>query len=189
MDTLFLLRQLHADIAARVQVIRGDRADWPCGRGCGSCCRHLAGMPRLTAVEWQPLRDALAGWSPARRLEIRRKTAELARRESMAPALICPLLEEATDTCPVYLQRPVACRTHGFYVQRDKGLYCRDIESRVAAGGWADVVWGNQEAIDHRLSRLGESRTLSDWLADWDDSGVRGAENKKGEEHRKNDDA
>ena len=32
---------------------------------------------------------------------------------------------------------PVACRTYGFYVQRDLGLYCRDIENRVAGLGEA----------------------------------------------------
>lgn len=61
----------------------------------------------------------------------------------------------------------MACRTYGFYVQRDQGLYCKDIESRVAAGSWTEVVWGNQDAVDHRLSALGETRDLTEWFADW----------------------
>ncbi len=44
-----------------------------------------------------------------------------------------------------YAQRPVACRTYGFYVQRELGLYCGDIEARVAGGELADVVWGNHD--------------------------------------------
>ena len=82
--------------------------------------------------------------------------------------ITCPLLDLATGSCPVYAQRPVACRTYGFYVQRDLGLYCRDIESRVADGALADVVWGNHDAIDQRLAGLGESRALTDWLERWD---------------------
>jgi Fe-S-cluster containining protein len=81
--------------------------------------------------------------------------------------VICPLLDISTGTCPVYTQRPVACRTYGFYVQRDHGLYCHDIESRVANGALVDVVWGNHDAIDHRLAGLGEIRALTDWFERW----------------------
>ena len=69
----------------------------------------------------------------------------------------------------VYVHRPVACRTYGFYVQRDQGLYCKGIESRVADGDWADVIWGNQDSIDRRLSALGDSRDLTEWFALWKD--------------------
>ena len=68
---------------------------------------------------------------------------------------------------PVYSQRPVACRTYGYYVQRDKGLFCQDIEIREADGALADVVWGNHDAIDQSLAGLGESRALTDWFAHW----------------------
>jgi hypothetical protein len=61
----------------------------------------------------------------------------------------------------------VACRTYGFYVQRDKGLYCGDIEKRVADGDWSGVVWGNQDTIDRRLRGMGESRELTVWFSDW----------------------
>ncbi len=84
-----------------------------------------------------------------------------------ARPIICPMLELASGSCPVYRQRPVACRTYGFYVQRDKGLYCHDLESLVDDGVLLDVVWGNHDAIDQRLAQLGERRALTDWFACW----------------------
>lgn len=159
------LARLHFDIDERVQAIRGNRPDWLCGKGCDSCCRHLADVPRLTLAEWDLLREGLAELSPERLREIRNEMAALACQQSRP--VVCPLLELSTGACPVYAQRPVACRTYGFYVQRDLGLYCRDIESRVADGALADVVWGNHDAIDHRLASLGESRLLTDWFERW----------------------
>ena len=162
---MVLLSRLHDDIDARVESIRGNRPDWLCGKGCDSCCRRLAEIPRLTASEWTLLRDGLSTLPPERILEISRDMAALAGQESRP--IVCPLLDQATGACPVYAQRPVACRTYGFYVQRDLGLYCRDIESRVADGALADVVWGNHDAIDHRLAGLGETRTLTEWFERW----------------------
>ncbi len=162
MDTLLLL---HADIDARTASIRRDRPDWPCAKGCDACCRRLADVPRLTASEWALLREGLAALPPRRLDEIARNLAALA--EQRARPVVCPLLDAASGACPVYAQRPVACRSYGFYVQRDLGLYCRDIEARVAAGELADVVWGNHDAIDRRLAGLGETRALTDWFALW----------------------
>ncbi|MFZ3017887.1 MAG: YkgJ family cysteine cluster protein [Gallionella sp.] len=159
------LAQLHVDIDMRVQTIRGDRSDWLCGKGCDSCCRRLADVPQLTLAEWDLLRDGLAGLPPERLHEIRKNMAALASQRSRP--VICPLLDLATGACPVYAQRPVACRTYGFYVQRELGLYCHDIESRVADGTLADVVWGNHDAIDRRLAGLGEIRALTDWFERW----------------------
>jgi hypothetical protein len=59
------------------------------------------------------------------------------------------------------------CRSYGFYVQRDKGLYCHDIEMKVADGALPDVVWGNHDAIDQRLADLGVTRTMTDWFEAW----------------------
>lgn len=81
--------------------------------------------------------------------------------------MICTLLDEASGACPVYAQRPVACRSYGFYVQRDLGLYCHDIEKLVAEGALSDVVWGNHDAIDQQLSTLGEKRFMTEWFAGW----------------------
>jgi len=159
------LSQLHADIDARVQTIRESHPGWLCGKGCDNCCRQLADVPQLTAEEWDLLRQGLAALPPERLREIRQDTAALAGQQSRP--VVCPLLERATGACPVYAQRPVACRTYGFYVQRDLGLYCPDIESRVADGLMADVVWGNHDAIDTRLAGQGERRTLTEWFERW----------------------
>ncbi len=159
------LSQIHALIDARVRAIRKDRPDWLCGKGCDTCCRRLAELPQLTAAEWNLLRDGLAALSPQRLDEIGRDLAALARH-GVRP-LVCPLLEPSTGTCPVYAQRPVACRSYGFYVQRQLGLYCPEIAARVADGSLTDVVWGNHDVIDQKLAELGESRSLTEWFGSW----------------------
>lgn len=159
------LTELHVDIDARVASIRENNADWLCGKGCDSCCKRLAEVPQLTAAEWDLLRKGLAGLAPDHLQAISREIAAVA--DSTARPVICPLLDRATGACPVYLHRPVACRTYGFYMQRDLGLFCADIEKQVADGALSNVVWGNHDAIDHRLTDLGESRPLTAWFADW----------------------
>lgn len=160
-----MLAQLHVDIDEHVQTIRADRSDWLCAKGCDRCCRLLAGVPQLTTAEWDLLQGGLTALPPERLQEIGRNMAALAS-DSSRP-VTCPMLDLSSGTCPVYIQRPVACRTYGFYVQRDLGLYCHDIESRVAEGALDDVVWGNHDAIDHRLTGLGEIRALTDWFERW----------------------
>jgi Fe-S-cluster containining protein len=160
-----LLRQLHSDIEARVAGIRGQHADWPCAKGCDACCRQLADLPWLTESEWSLLREGLTALPPRQLAEIRAGVAALARQGTGPYA--CPLLDQASGACPVYAQRPVACRSYGFYVQRDKGLYCGDIEQQVTAGGLADVVWGNHDGVDRQLAGLGERRTLVEWFDNW----------------------
>jgi hypothetical protein len=41
------LSLLHADIDTRVTNIRKNTADWPCAKGCDTCCRQLANLPQL----------------------------------------------------------------------------------------------------------------------------------------------
>lgn len=156
------LTRIHLDIDARVASIRENHADWLCGKGCDNCCRRLAEVPELTAVEWALLRQGLAALAPERLAEISRKMAALAVQNSRP--VVCPLLDESTGACPVYAQRPVACRSYGFYVQRDLGLYCHDIEKLVAEGALADVVWGNHDGIDQQLGALGEKHPLTEWF-------------------------
>lgn len=160
------LALLHADIEARVQTMRAARPDWLCGKGCDSCCRRLAEVPQLTAAEWELLQQGLEALRPEPLADIRQKVVALADQQSRP--VVCPLLDQATGACPVYAQRPVACRTYGFYVQRDKGLYCRDIEARVDEGVLNDVMWGNHDAIDHHLAALGETRALTEWFTHWE---------------------
>ncbi len=159
------LTELPVYIDARVASIRENKADWLCGKGCDNCCKRLAEVPQLTAAEWDLLREGLAGLAADHLQTIRHEIAAVAN--STTRPVICPLLDRATGVCPVYLHRPVACRTYGFYMQRDLGLFCRDIEKQVADGALPDVVWGNHDAIDHRLAGLGESRPLTAWFADW----------------------
>ena len=135
--------------------------------GCAACCRHLADVPQLTESEWRLLLEGLATLPAVRLGQIGRDLAALADRPR--PPVVCPLLDRSTNACPVYAQRPVACRSYGFYVQRDRGLYCGDIEVQVSAGALADVVWGNHDAIDHHLVGLGDARPLSEWFARWQD--------------------
>lgn len=108
--------------------------------------------------------EGLAALTADHLQEISRKISALADQPSR-PIVCSPLLDQSSGACPVYLQRPVACRSYGFYVQRDLGLYCHDIESLVAEGKLADVVWGNHGAIDQRLTGLGESQPLTEWFA------------------------
>lgn len=159
------LVQLHADIDARVRDIRDAHPDWLCGLGCDGCCRRLAEIPPLTAKEWDLLREGLAALPPEQLQEIGREIAALAGQP--ARPIVCPLLDRSAGACRVYAHRPVACRTYGFYVQRDLGLYCKDIEARVAGGAWAEAVWGNQDAVDRRLRALGETRELTEWFTRW----------------------
>lgn len=156
------LLRLHADIDARVGAIRESHPDWQCARGCATCCRHLADVPQLTAAEWALLKQGLTALPPQRLQQIRRKVAQLAGTATRP--VVCPMLDEMEGACPVYAQRPVACRSYGFYVQRELGLYCGDIEARVAAGELADVIWGNHDAVDHTLATLGEALPLTEWF-------------------------
>ena len=159
------LTELQADIDTRVASIRENNPDWLCGKGCDNCCRRLAEVPQLTAPEWNLLRDGLASLAPDHLQAIALEITAVA--SSNIRPVICPLLDHNTGACPVYLHRPVACRSYGFYMQRNVGLFCRDIEKQVADGALPDVVWGNHDAIDHRLARLGEGRPLTEWFAEW----------------------
>jgi Fe-S-cluster containining protein len=165
------LARLHADIETRVQSIRDDHRDWLCRMGCDGCCRRLAEVPHLTSTEWELLKEGLAALPSDQIREIGRNIAALA--EQPARPIVCPLLDRSAGACRVYAHRPVACRTYGFYVQRGLGLYCKEIESRVAEGAWVDVVWGNQDAIDRRLQGFGDARELTEWFGQWQKTEIR----------------
>lgn len=158
------LARLHTDIDSRVSGIRDAQPDWLCRQGCDGCCRRLAEIPSITAEEWALLQEGLQALPPNLLREITQNIAALAGQISRP--IICPMLDGEQGACRVYAHRPVACRTYGFYVQREKGLYCKDIESRIAGGDWADVVWGNHDAIDRRLADMGETRELTEWFAE-----------------------
>ena len=161
MQALF---QLHQDIDERVNDIREHHSDWQCRMGCDLCCRRLAEIPSLTRTEWDLLKAGLLTLSPAQLEDVRQKIRALAEQQTRP--FVCPLLNESAGTCSLYEYRPVACRTYGFYVQRDLGLYCNEIKTEVEQGTLADVVWGNHDTIDRRLNALGDTLDLTEWFTE-----------------------
>jgi Fe-S-cluster containining protein len=115
-------------------------------------------VPVLTAPEWLRLRAAIAELSPEIRNEIEQGVASMTGERPV----VCPMLDRESGACRVYAARPVACRTYGFYADREGGLFCRMIEAEAAVRD--DIVWGNQEAVEARLDAIGPRRDLRDWL-------------------------
>src|SRR5579859_1467136 len=111
-----MLLALHRETDLRTGEIASSHGDWPCRKGCDSCCRRLAELPRLTRSEWEVLEEGLAEL-PA---EIQRDIAVNLRamEENDAVPRICPFLDRDAGSCRVYAHRPIACRTYGFYVER-----------------------------------------------------------------------
>ena len=107
---------------------------WPCRRGCDHCCRSLAEPMRITRAEWELLREAIGEYVPS------------------DDPRVCPFLDTDEGACRVYAHRPAACRTYGYYVERDKVLGC----SQILARENDDVVWGNAESVAHALATLSE---------------------------------
>jgi len=157
------LVRLHEDIEKRVRHVRETSADWQCSKGCAACCHQLADVPRLTSAEWELLSAGLAALPAPRRDTILQALASLG--DDGHRPIACPMLDPPTQACLVYLHRPVACRSYGFYVQRDRGLYCSDIADREARGEFADVIWGNHDVVDRQLAELGDTRAITEWAA------------------------
>ncbi len=105
---------------------------------------------QLTVAEWALLQEGLLLLHQINLESIHKSIAPL--KEQSARHIVCPMLNQETGTCRVYPYRPTACRTYGFYVQRDKGLYCKEIETQVNSGRLDNVLWGNQDAIEELLN-------------------------------------
>ncbi len=155
-----MLRILHDQVEERVRSIR-DKHAWPCREGCDLCCRGLAAIPSLTAPEWELVRVGFEQLSKAARAEVLRRTANL---EGACRPITCPFLDATSGACLIYAQRPIACRTYGFYRERDVGLYCKKIEAAVEAGRYSDVVWGNALSVEAKLDEFGEWKELLTWF-------------------------
>jgi uncharacterized protein len=153
------LQLLHASVEERVRSIAAGR-DWPCRRGCDACCRRLAEAPRATEAEWDLVGQAMAELPEA----VRREVAERIHALPPTGPVACPFLYPAAGSCLVYSARPLACRTYGFYVERDLGQYCGEITARVERGELADVVWGNAIALEAAQRELGELIGLRAWF-------------------------
>lgn len=153
------LLAIYDDVERRTRATGDAHAWWPCRRGCDTCCRRLADVPRLVSAEWELLQEGLAALAPPVRADVMARIEDLgaAEREGRLPRHVtCPMLDETEGACRVYAHRPGACRTYGFYVERGIGLHCELITEAVAereASG-DPVVWGNQEGVDYALARL-----------------------------------
>ncbi len=150
---------LDARIEERARATYAEHPWWPCREGCATCCRSLPTLPIVTRPEWERLRAAIHALPP----EVREPALARIRAAHATPTRTCPLLDDARGACLVYEARPIACRTYGFYTERDAGLHC-DIVTRAVAEHGAEIVWGNGEAIASELRAMGEERTIGAWL-------------------------
>lgn len=144
----------------RVDATRAAHAFWPCAKGCDRCCRSLPVLPTIRRAEWERLEAAVRALAPEVQEDFVRRVRAA---EAMAAPLTCPVLDLASGACRTYEARPIACRTYGYYTERDGGLHCGIVTEAVAGHG-AEVVWGNGEAIERTLQALGEPRSLAAWL-------------------------
>ena len=154
------LVELCRDVQTRCEATLVAHPEWPCRKGCDDCCRNLAAVPRLSREEWQRVRQAIATLPESTRIAVLHRLRNLANPQR---PLVCPLLDDQTHACLIYEARPVACRTYGFYVERDSVLGCSRIEAM--AQERSDVVWGNHQAI---ADRVGPTHDISEWLGDTD---------------------
>lgn len=155
------LQLLHKEVELRSHATIAAAPDWPCRKGCDLCCRRLAAIPALTAAEWDFLLKGIRALPAAERRQVAVRVNELVT--SRMP-IVCPFLDREQGACKVYAYRPVACRTYGFYVERDRGLYCGQIERRVESGDFASVIWGNHSGVDARLAVCGPAKDLVSWF-------------------------
>lgn len=149
---------LDSRIDERARKTHAAHADFPCRAGCDTCCRSLPHLPTITRAEWDRLREALTQLDARTQEEIRQRLREEDARET--GKTICPILDLESGRCRTYHARPIACRTYGYYVERDGGLHC-DMVTRFAEEH--PVVWGNGEAIAQDMRGFGETATLGDW--------------------------
>ena len=124
-------------------------------------------MPELTRPELAQVEQGLRALPAGNRRQIADRIAAL---PTTGP-VVCPFLDTDVGTCVIYESRAVACRTYGFYVERDRGLYCTDIERRVSAGEFVDAIWGNHCSVDAELDLMGPRMSLRDLEVPFDRRG------------------
>lgn len=153
------LAELDRRIDQRASAIQEDHAFWPCRRGCDQCCRTLSQLPVLTEPEWLRVADALRGLPD----DVRAAVTERTERAPEHGTVVCPMLDQTRGECLVYDARPIVCRMHGFYTERDAGLHCDQVTHAVREHA-AEVVWGNGDAVLADLDPDGAARSLRTWL-------------------------
>lgn len=155
--SLEILQAIDARVADRCAATTSDHPDWPCAAGCDARCRSLPHLPTVTLAEWRRLAAAIDALPAPIRTHVR----EGILRPGLSAPVTCPLLDADRGLCRTYDARPVACRTYGFYTERDAGLHCAEVARRAEG---REVVWGNGEAVARDLAPLGEARSLAEWL-------------------------
>jgi Fe-S-cluster containining protein len=159
------LEELYQRLEARAAATTEGRTWWPCRMGCDHCCRQLADPLPITGLEWAVLWEGFRQLPPEIQAEIRARVAEQERSGAQRP-YTCPFLNRETGACRVYAHRPMACRSYGFAVSREKGLWCQFIAERLAVYGEQDILWSNQDALEETLERLaGPPSTFFEWFA------------------------
>ena len=161
------LRVIYDRIGARTTAISAEHPEWPCRKGCDSCCRRLARAPEATRAEWRALWPEYLRLPADVRRTIRARVSALAEPGTPVERNVtCPLLDREAGACLVYAARPAACRAYGFYLSRGEGLYCDQVNDRVRGGLCDDVVWGNHDALTNDLERaFGPPISMIDWFA------------------------
>lgn len=156
-----ILESIHNQIDHRAKSIHAQKGTWRCCKGCDNCCRQLASIPTLTEPEWLLLRDGFNALADTLRSQVAARVEALS---AAARPLTCPFLDSDSGSCLVDHQRPIACRTYGYYVERDLGLYCEDILSEVEQDLHRDVIWGNAATIETETQLLGPAHDLVAWF-------------------------
>lgn len=149
---------LDGRIEARERATRTEHPNFPCRAGCDTCCRSLPHLPTITEPEWRRLHAALLQLDPSVRDDVFARLREEAQRTS--GKTLCPMLDTTKGMCRVYEARPIACRTYGYYVERDGGLYCEMVN---AYSEMNEVTWGNGESIAADLREEGPFRSIAVW--------------------------
>lgn len=153
------LHVLQEQIRSRVEEITSEHANWPCRKGCDDCCRRLASVPIVTREEWRGIAAHLELLEPVTAEAIRERIRNSA---TASRPVVCPMLDADSGTCLVYEARPVACRSYGFYVERERVLGCHWIN--LIAEESPGVIWGNGIALEDKLKPLGPTAELHQWL-------------------------
>jgi uncharacterized protein len=149
------LYEIQRAVEHRSADIASTHGAWPCQKGCADCCRNLASQPKVSRPEWERIERAI--------LELGAPlSAVLRQRMRESTGKVCPLLDEQAGVCRIYEARPIACRTYGFYSERDAILGCHRIESLAQES--SDIIWGNHDSVLRDLDSLGPAKELAIWL-------------------------
>lgn len=168
----------------------GEQADrvhetypfWPCEKGCtaldGINCCHHALFP-VTRTEWARVKGALHRLPQDKRAAVRSAAQatydkyEMAQyagsfsklfQEHYGDIAPCPFL--ADNVCQVYHDRPVICRSYGYFTSSDEPHWCRAVTKTVVEHEVKRVPSWN--ALVERLtgSVKGPSKPLCAWVVE-----------------------